>query len=194
MKKLFYKLCIGGLVISCIFGVFHGCKSTKESKVKNKGETPIEVYCSGSEYWTDKDHFRANAVGESMDQNVSKDKALTEARSRLSASMKTLVNTVTDRFAISQGQDKKEELMQRYRTLTIEVIKQELIGTKIICEKVTKTSSGNYKTYIALELGGDELLSQYNNRVSTDEMLKIDYNYEKFKKIYDEEMNKLEKK
>jgi hypothetical protein len=84
--------------------------------------------------------------------------------------------------------------MQRYRTLTIEVIKQELIGTKIICEKVTKTSSGNYKTYIALELGGDELLSQYNNRVSTDEMLKIDYNYEKFKKIYDEEMNKLEKK
>jgi hypothetical protein len=194
MKKLVYKLFVGGLVIFSILGLLSGCKSTKESKVKNKGETPIEVYCSGSDYWTDKDHFRASAMGESMDQTVSKDKALTEARARLSASMKTLVNTVTDRFAVSQGQDKKEDLIQRYRTITIEVVKQELVATRIICEKVTKTSSGNYNTYLAIELGGEELLSQITNKVSTDEMLKIDYNYEKFKKIYDEEMNKLEKK
>ena len=39
-------------------------------------------------------------------------------------------------------------------------------------------------------LSADDLVKQYNERLSKDERLKIDYDYEKFKKTFDDEMNK----
>jgi hypothetical protein len=53
-----------------------------------------------------------------------------------------------------------------------------------------QTKEGNYKTYVAIELSADELVKQYNERLSKDERLKIDYDYEKFKQTFDEEMAK----
>ena len=66
-------------------------------------------------------------------------------------------------------------------------------GINTICEKTTKTSDGKYKTYIAIELAGDELMTALNERLSKDAKLKIDYDYEQFKKTFEEEMDKLEK-
>ena len=53
---------------------------------------------------------------------------------------------------------------------------QEITGLKKICEKTFKTTEGKYKTYIAVELGSNELLQGLNDRLSADEKLKIDYN------------------
>lgn len=54
-----------------------------------------------------------------------------------------------------------------------------------------QTSNGSYKTYIAIELSADELVASYNERLTKDERLKIDYDYEKFKETFDKEMEKL---
>jgi hypothetical protein len=56
-----------------------------------------------------------------------------------------------------------------------------------------KTDQGTYKTYIAIELSADELVSKYKERLSTDERLKIDYDYEKFKQTFEKEMEKMGK-
>ena len=53
---------------------------------------------------------------------------------------------------------------------------------------MTKTVAGKYKTYIAIELNNGALLTTLNNRISTDERLKVDYNYEKFKETFYKEM------
>ncbi|MFN7492439.1 MAG: hypothetical protein ACK5RG_05945, partial [Cyclobacteriaceae bacterium] len=63
-------------------------------------------------------------------------------------------------------------------------------GVRTICEKLVQTKDGNYKTYIAIELSADELVKQYNQRLSTDDRLKIDYDYEKFKETFNQEMEK----
>jgi hypothetical protein len=85
-----------------------------------------------------------------------------------------------------------EEVEERFESLTREVINQKLTGVKTICEKTTKTDEGKYKTYIAIELAGDELMNAMNERLSKDAKLKIDYDYEQFKKTFEEEMKKLE--
>jgi hypothetical protein len=54
-----------------------------------------------------------------------------------------------------------------------------------------RTQQGTYKTYIAIELSADELVAKYNERLSQDERLKIDYDYEKFKETFEKEMDKL---
>jgi len=55
-----------------------------------------------------------------------------------------------------------------------------------------RTPEGKYKTYMAIELSGDDLVSAYNETLTKDQSLKIDYNYEKFKETFDKEMDKFE--
>jgi hypothetical protein len=189
MKKLsYYSL---SLVIMAAAVV--GCKSTN-SKVKNTpqpaGEVEVVVPCSGSDYFTTSKFFRANSIGESMDQVTSKKKALSNARAELASSIQTTVKAVTDNYTNSREMNNKEEIEQRFEQLNREVVDQQLNGVRTICEKLMKTSDGNYKTYIALELSAEDLAAAYNERLSKDDRLKIDYDYEKFKDTFNQEMEK----
>ena len=58
-------------------------------------------------------------------------------------------------------------------------------------KKFTKTSEGKFKAYLALELSADKLAMKYNERLSKDEKIKADYNYQKFKDIFEAEMANL---
>ena len=164
-----------------------GCKSKQPMP---EGEKEVVVPCSGPDYFTNNKVFRANSIGESMDQVTSKKKALTNARNELAQSIQTTVKTVTDNYTNSREMNRREELEQRFEQLNREVVDQTLQGVRTICEKLVQTKEGNYKTYVAIELSADELVKQYNERLSKDERLKIDYDYEKFKKTFDEEMAK----
>ena len=63
----------------------------------------------------------------------------------------------------------------------------------MICEEQTMTKTNNYKTYVAIELAGDEIASAMNQRLSGDDKLFIDYNYEKYKETFDKEMENVKK-
>ena len=84
-------------------------------------------------------------------------------------------------------------LLERFEENARTVINEKLNGIKPICDRLTQTTStGKYKYYIALELSGEELVNDYYSSLTKNESLKIDYNYEKFKKTFDEEMKKME--
>ena len=164
-----------------------GCKSKPPIP---EGEKEVVVPCSGPDYFTNAKVFRANSIGESMDQVTSKKKALTNARNELAQSIQTTVKTVTDNYTNSREMNRREELEQRFEQLNREVVDQTLQGVRTICEKLVQTKEGNYKTYIAIELSADDLVKQYNERLTKDERFKIDYDYEKFKQTFDAEMAK----
>ena len=99
-----------------------------------------------------------------------------------------------DNYVNSREFNNKEEVSERFEGLTREVVDQRLAGVRTICEKqVTVNATGNYKTYIAIELSAQDLLAAYNERLSNDERTRIDYDYEKFKETFDAEMNKIGK-
>lgn len=179
---------LSGILLTA--GLF-GCKGKKEAVPE--GEVVVNVYCSGPEYFSDNTYFRANAIGESMDQMTSKKKALSNAKAELASSINTVIKGTTDNYVNSREFNNVEDVEERFEGLTREVINQKLAGVKTICEKMTKTATGTYKTYIAIELSGEELASDINERLSKDDRLKIDYDYEKFKNTFNEEMSKLEK-
>jgi len=177
-------------------GGLAACKSKKKvaAAAPPGGETEIKVLCSGPEYFTNSDVFRANALGESMDQATAKKKALANARAQMASDINTQIKGVIDNYVNSREFNNKEEVSERFEGLTREVVDQRLSGVKIICEKqVTVNATGNYKTYIAIELSAQELLKEYNERLSKDERTRIDYDYEKFKETFDAEMNKIGK-
>jgi hypothetical protein len=164
-----------------------GCKSKQSMPT---GETEITVPCSGPDFFTNDKVFRANSIGESQDQVTSKKKAETNARAALAQAIQTTVKIVTDNYTNSRTMDKKEALEQRFEQLNREIVEQKLEGVRTICEKLVQTKEGTYKTYIALELSADNLVKQYNERLSKDDQLKIDYDYEKFKDTFNAEMEK----
>lgn len=185
MKKLTYPLMI---LVAAAFVV--GCKGKKEASAP-KGETEVVVPCSGTDYFTTAKVFRSNSIGESQDQVASKKKALANARNELAASISTTVKSVTDNYLNSREMNNREEVEERFEQLGREVVDQKLTGVRTICEKLVRTEAGTYKTYIAIELSAADLVASYNEKLSKDERLKIDYDYEKFKETFDKEMEKL---
>lgn len=175
--------------------MFGACKTTKPTSTSTpalpEGEIEIVVACSGPEYFTDGEVFRANSVGESIDLSVSKRKAMTNARSQLAASIQTTVKAVTDNYVNSSESNNQEQVEERFESLNREVVSQELRGIRTICERYFKTPEGKYKTYVAIELSAQELVSAYHERLQNIQGLQIDYDYEKFKQTFEAEMLKL---
>ncbi|MFZ6052839.1 hypothetical protein [Halocola ammonii] len=169
------------------------CKKNKETVEKEPdGEVLINEYCTGESYFSDKDTFRATATGESMDRETAKKKARSNANAELAKTITTTMQIVGDNYVNSTEFNNKEELTETFNEMARTVIDQELKGAKKICDKLTQKSDGRYVSYIALELSGDDIVSEYNERLSKDERIKAEYNYEKFKETFEQEMNKLE--
>lgn len=169
--------------------VMFSCKKKSPESVAPKGEVEIVVQCSGPDYESTETQFRANAIGESIDQSAARKKSLENARAELASLINSTVKSVTDNYLNSREFNNKEEVEERFEQLSRTVVNQEIAGLKKICEKTFKTAEGKYKTYMAVELGSNELLQSLNDRLSADEKLKIDYDYEKFKGTFNEEMN-----
>jgi predicted transposase YbfD/YdcC len=190
-KKLHQSLFLG-LGILLVAGMSSCGSAEKAVTTKAQGEELIEVYCTGPDYQSDKNTFRASAIGESLDQMVSKKKAGTNARAELATLIQSTIKGTIDNYVNSTELNNVEQVEERFEGLTREVINQQLNNIKVICEKQTRTGENKYKTYIALEMNSKDLEEAINQKLSQDEKLKVDYDYEKFKETFNAEMQKLE--
>ena len=184
MKRIYYVLSLAALIAV-------GCGGQKQ--LLKEAETEVNIPCSGPEYQSSKEYFRANAYALSTDMMMAKKKALAEARAELATAMNATVKRVTDNYGSSYQVGEQEEAKGRFEDMARIVVNEKLTGTRVICEKMMKTPDGKYKAYVAIELAGEEIAKAMDSRIKSDEKLRIDYEYEKFKKVFDEEMAHLEK-
>ena len=183
MKKHFLYILLG---IGFIFAAT-SCKKKKEVTGITKDEVEIILPCI--EFKSDDDFFRAHGFGESMDANVAKQKAISNARADLAGSLNTTMKVVSDNYIKSSEFNNAEELLERFEQNARTVINQELRGVKTVCERMTRVGDKNqYRYYMALELSGGDLFDKYYQSLTSDQSLKIDYNYERFKETFNEEM------
>ena len=167
-----------------------GCKKNKEV-AKPKGEVEIVEFCSGDEYESNSKFFRSSATGESQDREIAKKKARSNAETRLAKTVSATVKAVTDNYVSSTEFNNREEATETFNELARTVVDQELRGAIAICEKLTQRENGIYVSYVALELSGEKVASKYNEKISEDERIMAEYNYEKFKETFQQEMDNL---
>jgi len=165
-----------------------GSKGTTSSTPPPADEVLVNTYCDGPEYQTSSTELRSQGLGESTDQATSQKIAYSNAKAELAGKISTLVKEVTDNYVNQREMNNDPDVRERFESLTRTVVNQELQGVKTICKKVTKTKEGKFKTYLALELVGAELVGYLNEGISADDQLKIDYDYEKFKETFEKEM------
>ena len=97
---------------------------------------------------------------------------------------------MTDNYASSYQQGIEEEAKSRFQDMVRNVVDQKLSGTIVVCDKLMRTQDNKFRAYVVVELNGDDLLEDIANKVSNDDKLRIDYEYEKFKKEFEKEMGK----
>ena len=185
MKKIVFTL-IGAALIGLA-----SCGNTPS------GEKSVSIPCSGSKYRTDKKHFRAAGIGESLDQMTSVKKAESNAKARLAGYIESTMKVVGDNYVNSTEFNNKEEITETFQENARTVVDQVLAGVAVVCEEQTLTSGkkgaqSKYKTYMAIEVATDDIVGALNSKLSKDEKLKAMYNYESFKSTFDAEMEKME--
>jgi hypothetical protein len=108
--RTFLMLVLAAIIIA---PSMQSCKSKKEAQAPDD-EVLIETYCSGPEYFTDKDYFRANSLGESTDQVMSKKKAMSNCKQELAGSIETTVKAVIDNYFSSYEANNVEDIREKY--------------------------------------------------------------------------------
>jgi len=198
MKKIIRFAFLGIAAVSLAF--VSSCGSKKGKKVYNPGPTPddeveVTLPCTGPDFFSTDKVFRGTGTGESLDQMTARKKALSNARAALATDINSLMQVVGDNYVKSSEVNNKEEVLERFEQNSRTIVNQKLRGVRQICEKATKVkATGKYKYYVSIELSGSDLVDAYNETLSKDESLKVDYNYEKFKEEFNKEMDKFNKK
>ena len=191
MKNSIKLLMFSAALVS--FSVLSSCGSKKNDNPY--GDVDINEPCQGIEYSKNSNGvFKASGYGESENRNIAEKRALILAKNKLAGNIETKIKSVTDQYVKSNTLGNKEESMDKLEAMAREVISQSLQGINITCQKLRQSNkTGNYKFYVAIELSSADILKNYNKALSENESLKVDYNYEKFKDTFNEEMSKMDK-
>lgn len=134
--------------------------------------------CTGSEYNTNAEFFRASASAQSGDATASKKKAVITARTTITNQIKAKAEMA----AKSQSKFGNAELTQ-FLDLIQMATQQEAANLKVICENSRQTG-GKYKTDVVVELPKAAVLSTIISQVKSDDKLKGIFEEGKFKQAF----------
>jgi len=172
------------LSLLCLFFAFTSVLNASKPK-------EVVVPCS-DQGRSDSKFFRASSMGKSNNQTSAQDKSLMLTKQTLASLIGSTLSSVSDNYSKTLDASKSQGFKQSFENVTREVVDQQLKFVSIICQKIEKGKDGTFTAYTAIEMPKEILLEQFNNAVSEDKKLKVDYDKDKFKEIFDAEMSKLE--
>ncbi len=139
---------------------------------------------------------RATAVRESMDQQMAKQMARSSALEEMASKLSVTVKAVIDDYYNSRSVNMNEEMKRRFEGLSRQVIDQSIKGYRTVCEKYTVSTKSNgtevYKCYYGIELGKENVAKSLYKGLSSDDKLRLDYDYEKFKEEFNNQLNRMD--
>jgi hypothetical protein len=168
--------------------VLFSCKGKKQST--SKGATELIIPCQ-KEGRSDKNFFRADNSASSQNMSLSREKALTMAKQRVSGLIETQVKSVTDRYVNEYEVGDAMDFSGKFENLTREIINMTLRDVAIVCEKTFQEDNGKYTSYIAIEVNKETLFNGFDKYIGRDQKLQVDYDKMKFEQIFNEEMEKM---
>ena len=153
-------------------------------------EKPIYEYCSGADYKSTQEAFRSSAVGESMDRDTAKKRALSNAMTEMYKTINAIIKIVGDTYVESNEVSNKIGVKEVLNEIASSVVDQELRGCEELCYKLTQKPDGTYRSYVAIELKADMILDGMQRGLSRNDYIKADYNNEFFERVFEKEMKK----
>ncbi|GHT59187.1 hypothetical protein AGMMS50239_05240 [Bacteroidia bacterium] len=185
-----HKLNLLFLVFSLLAGIsFTSCGGAKPVA---KVEQEKEVIVPCDDQVSDKNFFRGQGIGQSKDLNTAREKARMNANQALATGISVVTKRVSERYVNDAGQS-PADYAETFETLSREVVQQELSNVRVSCSKTMKTADGMYKVYMAVEAAKTEVFDAIDRKAQVNRKVETIYEREKFRKIFDSEMDKISK-
>ena len=179
MKRILYTLLIASFLLPA-------CNSKlKRSDAKLK---EIEQPFDGKKYFSDKKSYRSIGEGKALDLTVAKRIAETNARQAIASQIEVKVRSVGEQFLQNRNISNKLETTSKYEDITRTVIDQTLKQVKIKDQKSFQNKKGEFVHYVALEMSTEAVENDVVKGISDDEQLKQDFDLQKFREIYKQEL------
>jgi len=165
-----------------------GCSQKLHRADRNLKE--IKEPFDSKKYYSDKKDYRATGEGRAKDLTVAKRIAETNARQSLASQIQVQVRSVGEQYLQNRNLDSKTETQSKFEDLTRSVVDQTLTGVKIVDSQSFQNKKGLYVHYVAMEMPVAELQKNLEDGISGDSKLKQDFELNKFRQIFNEELSK----
>lgn len=169
--------------------VLVGC--SRKIKQADNSFKKIDQPFDGSKYYSDKKHYRSTGQGKSLDLTVAKRIAQTNARQAMASQIEVKVRSVGEQFLQNREISNKLETTSKFEDLTRTVIDETLTQVKIIGQESyqnQKGKNGEYIHYVAMEMPTVAIVENMSERISVDDALKQDFDLQRFREIYEQEL------
>lgn len=167
-----------------IAGAMTACSSSKNAVAKpNSDEVEVTQLCHSL---TTEEDFFANAIAESTDAQMAKDKAVASARAEIAANLQAAVENFSKRYR----KDVNDQLDAKTEDRLQILVKQNLKGSTIVCDRITRTKAGKYRAYTTVKLSKKEIEDALQRGLLEDKELKLNFDQAQFDKVADEEIAK----
>ncbi len=187
MKKLFLPLSL----CFCTILFFTNCSRKTTPIQKETGAIKLTTPFNSKEYRSDNDYFRAVQSGKSSDLATSKKIAKQNTRAAMAADINALVQRVTDQYTNQRTIGNAQEFENKFEELAREAVMLSVSNVREIGEETIKELDGRFSCWTAIEVGKKEVFDKLDSKISGDAKLKLDYDKQKYEKIFNEEMEKL---
>lgn len=147
--------------------------------------------CQGGKYESDKTAYRGAGYAESSDLTIARDKALILAKEALANSIKSQINSTTSLYLSSKTTSSISEFKQEFESINNESVDETLEGVIVICQKQERIKGNINKFWIACEIGTMPVINKIEEKIYSSKSLKIDFDKERFEKIFNSELEKL---
>jgi len=171
--------------------VFLGASCSKKIQQSDNKFKKIDQPFDAPKYFSDKKHYRSTGQGKSLDLTVAKRIAETNARQAMASQIEVRVRSVAEQFLQNRAISDNLETTSKYEDITRTVIDETLTQAKIVGQESyqnQKGKAGEYIHYVAMEMPTGAVVDKMVDKISGDDALKQDFDLEKFRKIYEQEL------
>lgn len=188
MKRI--SLMIMAIAITIVFA---SCKSSKQiTQTPPPDEVEVTLYCV-DESMDNEEYFKALGIGENLNQQNARSAAFDAAKSMLNKRLGGFVTGLSTDYSRTVAGDARMDKVQRMMEGEMyQVVEKMLNDAAKTCEKMTKTTSGSYKSYIAIQVSKKELVNKMADKLTENQELEIEFNRDQFRKFAEKKMKELE--
>lgn len=150
----------------------------------------IEQPCSGPDFQSNSEYFRASSSAQSKSANVARQKAMMIAQSKIGNSIAMEIKMVSDIYINQYMDDASEESKNRFTSITMQAMKMTLSNVVVVCETQNKIKHGVLIQYICLEVSTSALRSHISQAIHNNGSFDTTFFDDAFTKIFEEEIAK----
>lgn len=142
--------------------------------------------CHGPEYSNTKTHFHAAGIGSGSDMNIARTEALANVHTNLTSNILAIGDSVNTAYA-----DNNTGMKHRLNQIWARAISWDVKYAYNECNKVAVDPDGvTMHSYQSLQLAREKVIDAVIDEIKSNKDLGPDFDYEKFKTLFNQEMDK----